>query len=157
MDAGQVQVQEPGMDPAVIVGEVDACVRRLQNAPIVDPKKEFASNVYPLLRLMAETMGLRMASMSERLMLAENVIADYLTNEESMIRAELAEHLVTALALGQTLCTKVTALPDVPDEIKKMCAGYLTLSASAMAEIANVTLEEDDGEGDDDDAQDEEG
>lgn len=134
--------QKLGMDPQTILSELDAAVTRLESQPIIDAKKELGSNVYPLLRLTVETLTLRDQNIRQRVALAENVIAEYLSAQESMILPELAEHIVTAFGVGAKVCEEVEKIADLPKVVTKLIEAYRKISASAVQQVADVTLEE---------------
>ena len=75
--------------------------------------------------------------------LAENVIAEYLSGQESMILPELAGHIVTAFGIGAKLCEQVELqVKTVPDEVEQLIAAYRQFSTMVVQAVADVTLEE---------------
>lgn len=145
------------MTPNDLMQEILRTHQRLTQQAVVDPKKEIADNVYPLLQLMTETFGTMILDTHQRLEIAEASIAEYLTAQESMILPELAADIQLVLALAMDLADSVLALVpadgDGQDEIKKKAMVVRTRAEQLQPEIAEVTLVEvpdDEVPGDDD-------
>jgi hypothetical protein len=145
------------MDPSELIVEIDRAAENLAQAPVVDQKREFVSNVYPLLRLMAETMGLRQHVLLERVDGIELAVAEYLTGQESMILPELATRIHVAIGLGMHLADAVenmfaatheqlraqsketgVELPDEAYEIPQDIATYIVAFRTSAAEVTQL-------------------
>lgn len=152
--------QLPGMDPSDLIAEIDSATERLVGAPVVDQKREFVSNVYPLLRLLAESAGGRINLLFERLDGVELAVAEYLTGQESMILPELASRIQVALGLGfhladaiekmfaathQALVDSGQELPegalDIPPDIANLIVAVRQVGNEVSREIDDVTAE----------------
>ena len=97
------------MSPVDLIGEIERQQERIKKpSTIVDVKKELADNIYPLLRLAIESMATLDGDLRERITLAEGVIAEYLTSQESMLLPELAARIQGRSPSG---CSSVTWRP----------------------------------------------
>ncbi len=153
-----------GMELETLLAEIDGATERLVNAAVVDQKKEFVSNVYPLLRLLTESAGHRFADLFSRMNLLEEVIGDFLTGSESMILPELAARIQATFAIGLKLCEEVDAAhrsavrsdPEHPatdrsaTQIAVLIEAYRASAQIAVTEVAEVTAEEIDEDDEDD-------
>ena len=92
-----------------VIQEIDHATARLEQAAIVDQKRELLDNAYPLLKLVVENLGVRQLETVQRLDEVEAAVAEYLTSQESMILPELAAQIQTVLALAMTFCDTVNA------------------------------------------------
>ena len=143
-----------GMDPAIIISEIDSAASRLVASAVVDQKKEFAQNVYPLLRLLTESAGARIEDLAGRLQLLEDVMGEFLTAGESMVLPDLAARIQATFAIGLKLCDEVDARmgATLPPEVAVLVSAYRESAAIAVQAVADVTAEEiEEIEEDDDD------
>jgi hypothetical protein len=153
------------MTTDLILKEIDLAVRRLHDAPAIEPKRELMDNVYPLLHVIVASSGVQMAESVQRLDEVEAAIAEYLTSQESMILPDLGARIQTVLALAQTFCDSVESagvwgddLVELPDELRlqiELLRGSckevselvdeVTLVAEDLDESDRVEEEESDG------------
>jgi hypothetical protein len=133
-----------GMNPATLISEIAAATERLVASPVVDQKKEFVSNVYPVLQLLAQRQGASEAYVLGRLELIEATISEYLGGQESMILPELAD-------IGLKLCDGLEALMktvEIPEELAVSMTAYRSAARVAMERIAEVVAEVEEDEPD---------
>jgi hypothetical protein len=135
-----------------LLAEIRGANQRLADQAVVDPKKELVHNVYPLIELLAQVYNEQFTDVHERLDLAEGAVAEYLTQQESMVLPDLAETLQTVFALALKLCAEVVQEPQ-PATVPKLAATCRDRIVKAQQLVADVTLveEPDDDDGDDDD------
>lgn len=156
--------------PEVLLDEIARQEKRVKNESlIIETRKELATNIYPLLRMTVESiLGAQsqvLAEILQRLELAEGVIAEYLSSQESVILPELAVRLHATLAIGLELCdraeTLLAGLPDAAfedqavaterDSLVTLLGGFREAAKVSQELIQEVELEEipGDDEGDD--------
>lgn len=144
-----------GLDPATILAEIDSATTRLINAAVVDQKKEFVSNVYPLLKLLTESAGHRFADLFARMSLLEEVVTEFISGAESMILPELAARIQATFAIGLKLCDEAIAGDGgVDPQLAILVEAFRASAKIAVQAVADVTAEEIEGDEDDDDEDD---
>lgn len=120
------------METDVLVAEIDRARERLNAAPIIDQKLEFVNNVYPLLKLIVQSHGIRLDQ-------AEGALGELIQGSESLIQPDDAVRIQGTLALGLELAAAVLAnadaIPDFPNVEK------LTALARAYHEAAAITAQ----------------
>ena len=158
--------------PEVLLDEIARQEKRVKNESlIIETRKELATNIYPLMRMMVESMlgasGQVLTDILQRLELAEGVIAEYLSSQESVILPDLAVRLHATLAIGFELCDRAEALlallPDetfsagtdaatVRDEVVALMEGFREAGKNSRNLIQEVELEEIPGDDEDDES-----
>lgn len=107
----------------VLISEIDGAIARLIDAPIVDQKKEFTQNVYPLLKMVVESLGSRLDQF-------ELAIHELLTGADSMLTPEVAAQIKGVLELGVLVVSHLERL--AAEETKENAEA----KAHAMAYVA---------------------
>ena len=138
------------MSPLDLLGEIERQQARVKKpATIIDLKKELADNVYPLLRLAIESMAALDGDLRERVTLAEGVIAEYLTSQESMVLPELAARIQGTFAIGMQLCDVAEGLAENLDseipalkDLATLIGAYREAATTTQHLVEEVTLEE---------------
>lgn len=126
-----------------LIHEIDRASSAAKSAAIIDPKKEFVDNVYPLIRMVAEACGEVMIEHETRLGTAETAIAEMATMGDSIVLPELAHEIDVVLALGLQLCSAVEDGVDL-EAVGKICPRYRGAVEALRAELDDVTVETDD-------------
>ena len=110
-----------------LLKEIDRAKARLEKAPIVDQKKEFLTNVYPLMRIIAETCGGRLDEQ-------ENALENLLGSSEPIITPELSVRMIATYRMGMELALDL--LKDTPPTSEELSA-----KARAFHEAATIMIE----------------
>lgn len=142
------------MTASEILEYVQGAKSALENAPIIDQRKEFVQNTYPLLEMLCQ----RLAADDERMNDIEETLYTMFVQSESTISADLGKQLQIVFALALRLCddaenllpfANVEALGDrnIPETI----AGLRHLAIESQKAVHAVTIESDPDDDDDDD------
>ncbi|MHC4175889.1 MAG: hypothetical protein ACYSWU_00170 [Planctomycetota bacterium] len=138
------------MKAETIQTEIDASISRLSNAAIIDQKAEFLGNVYPLLKLLAQSQAKLEKNVNERLDLCEGAVAEMITGSDDRIHQRLAARIQTTVALGMQLCEYATkgASPENPPEpeLMMLIQTFRDSAAVMIQMVDDVLVEEEDEE-----------
>jgi hypothetical protein len=133
------------METEVLVSEIERAQQRLSDAPIIDQKKEFVDNVYPLLKLIVQSHGVRLDQ-------AEGALGELIQGSESIITPELGDRIRGSLALGIELATAVLATTNAGHDDNKLVAlarAYHEAATITTQVVEEYTMYDDDDEDDD--------
>lgn len=125
-----------------VIADLRLAQKRAQKAKYLEAKAEVADNVYPCMIALAEALDERLAEQDE-------VIADILEDEGSVIQPELAAQLFATLELTKEFIGKVREL-KLDDLRKKEIARLAEVLEKSMVmvepEISAAAVDPDDGE-----------
>jgi cytochrome P450 len=138
------------MDPKMIQTELDASMQRLTDAAVIDQKRELLGNLYPLLKLVVQSLASLKEDLYERVELAEDALAEVIAGSESRIQPRLAKRIHMALNIGQDLVTTLAAMHadqeqfkdfQLTDNLLTIMSAYQQATMTAQGMVIDVTIE----------------
>ena len=139
-----------------VIADVNHQIKRVMGAKAVETKSELVNNVYPLLLTAIEALMGRQAE-------TEEVVAGLLGETESIVQPELADEIANAFNAGRELIAALEPIlaASSADEVakarvKSAATNFATLTDKVETLVAEVLLEDVEGEDDATDDEDEE-
>jgi hypothetical protein len=144
---------KPKQDEAgSLLAEIDRARQRVAKVATLDARTEIRDNVYPLLHMIASSIGAVLVEHEQRFATAETAIAELATAEESMILPELAAVIDEVLGMGLDICVLAEQAAaggaGWAAELPAKVTAYREAVEALRADLDDVTLV-DDEDGDD--------
>jgi hypothetical protein len=131
-----------------LLQEIESERQRVSDKAIIDPKKELAGNVYPMLARVVELIGQRLGE-------TEEVVAAYLEGEDSLIQPDLGIQILGVFDLTKQLCAAILADPTYAP-LQKGAEQLAVLVHETAETVDSFVLDEDDDDDEDEDDEDDE-
>ena len=129
-----------------VIADVNHQIKRVMGAKAVETKSELVNNVYPLLLTAIEALMGRQAE-------TEEVVAGLLGETESIVQPELADEIANAFNAGRELIAALEPIlaASSADEVakarvKSAATNFATLTDKVETLVAEVLLEDVEGE-----------
>lgn len=139
------------LDPEIILEEIKQATKATK-------VPELAGNVYPLMKAMVETFATINGQLNERLDLQEQVLNDFLAEQESMLLPTLAEQFIGTITLGMEIAGEFAKRLESEDDsqdhrrLGQLVAAFGLAAQHSLEAIAEITI---DTSRDDDDEEEE--
>lgn len=142
--------------PGSLLAEIDHAIERLNKVAVIDPKKELTDNVYPLVRMVAESVGQvllehvqHFGAIDQRIEVAEGAIAELATAGDSLVLPDLAGRIDETLSIGLQVCAAVeqyieNEAGDGTDVLRAAVKKYRESVSDLRDELDDVTVDTDD-------------